>query len=129
MNASNNNNSNSNNNVTNSMNNSKMSLLQRVLKTECDAFNQDSNDGSLASMSSSANLSYSQAPKSSPMTNEESSLVGDLMNLQNMMPIGMSKNEKSNMANNNNNNSNSNFDIEDLNSEIIDKLFNNYNFD
>jgi hypothetical protein len=136
---------NSNNNNNNRRINSDENLLQHIIiKNESDTFGNEN--------SNSMSFNQTGSAKCIPMSNEESNLVGDLMTFQNMMTTmnkkggmnasgGTSSNSLTGASagqsgglgdgsgKSSNNNSNSNFEIEDLNSEVLDKLFNNYSFD
>lgn len=68
----------------------------------------------------------SQSPKSpSSFSNEESSLVGDLMNLRSMMP---NNGDDTDSQGGDKLNAGA-FEIDDINPEIMEKLFPNYSFD
>jgi hypothetical protein len=100
-------------------------LQQVIFKTECVSFGNE-NSNSMTPFDQTGGSTFS------PMSREETNLVGDLVTLRNDMIF--SKNDKDSNAGsggsklgewkNSNNNSNSNFGIEEVNSESFDKLLN-----
>jgi hypothetical protein len=78
------------------------------------SFKKENNSPDLQSTSSNVRLLEKGAISS--MTNFESDLVGDLLSFQNLLSNGPS--------------SQSNFDMEaEINTEMIDKFFNNYTYE
>ena len=78
--------------------------------------NSSTNTAELYSNSMNIQSPKSSPPTTTPASNEESKLVGDLINLQNILPNSINSSNQNSFYNN----------LNEINQDMIDKVFNNF---